>query len=611
VSSKRRRRDAYPPLSDYAFISDCHSSALVSRAASIDWCCMPRFDRGSTFARLLDWDRGGHCSLTPAGSGRVAASRAYVDGTLVLETTLRQGGAEVRVTDLFAMRGATDLDPHRQLIRVVDGVRGRMRLRLDVQPRFDYGGIRPWIRRESADVYGAIGGDDALAVWSDAPLEAGAHDLCAELTVGAGERVRVSLRYARPEELDRGDAPLAYEPEQVDRQIDETVRAWRRWTRCARVHGQRAPSVLRSAIVLKGLSYPPTGAMAAAPTTSLPEAVGASRNWDYRFTWIRDSTYSVRTLAEIGVDAEADAFRRFIQRSAAGHVDDLQIVYGLGGERRIGEQEVSELEGYRGSGPVRVGNGASGQTQLDAYGEIVNLTWRWHCRGNSPDDDMWRFVLELCNAAAKRWREPDAGLWEWRGRPLHWTYSKAMCWSALDRGLALAEESMREAPVARWKRARGQIRTAVERDGYDARRGTFRQVLGRAGVDASLLLLPRTGIVDWDDERMVGTADAVRDQLGDDGLVRRYSLNDGMRGREGAFLACSFWLAECLARQDRVEEARAAYDRAMAAGNDVGLFSEEFDTRRGEPCGNFPQALTHLAHIEAAQSLEQAEARQG
>ena len=600
------RRTRYPPLSDYAFLSDCHSSALVSREGSIDWCCMPRFDAGAAFARLLDWERGGHCSIEPVNGGEFVGRR-YLDGTLVLETTVRAGGAEATIVDCLTLRRGGALDPHRQLIRIVEGGRAEMRFRLELAPRFDYGGVRPWIRREHADVFSAIGGDDALVVWSDADLEAGEHELYSEFGVRAGERVRVSLQYARPEELDR-ERPEPPGAEEIDKRLEQTIRIWRRWARGARVEGPRAPGALRSAIVLKGLTHPPTGAIAAAPTTSLPEALGAgTRTWDYRFSWIRDSTFSVGSLAEIGFESAADDFRRFVQRSAAGHVEDLQIVYGLGGERRIGEQELDSLEGYRGARPVRVGNGAISQTQLDAYGELTSLAWRWHERGNSPDDDLWKFIAALCDAAARRWREPDSGIWEWRGRPLHFTHSKLTCWAALDRGLKLAEDCVRDAPTSRWKRARGQIRTAVESKGYDRRRGVFRQVFGRNLVDGSLLLLPRTGFVDYADERMIRTVDAVREDLNDRGLVRRYSLDDGMKGREGAFLACSFWLAECLARQGRTDEARETYDNAMATGSDLGLFAEEYDTRRREPCGNYPQALTHLAHIEAAVALTEAE----
>jgi GH15 family glucan-1,4-alpha-glucosidase len=568
---------------------------------------MPRMDAGAQFARLLDWGRGGHCSIAPIDGGETVRRR-YLDDSLVLETTVGAGGAKATITDCFTMRRGRTVDPHRELVRIVDGVSGVLRLRLELVPRFDYGDLRPWIRRERTDLFSAIGGDDALVVWSDAELVAAEdHDLVAELVVREGERVRVSIVHAPPDELDR-TTPDAPTPEAVDARLADTLRLWQRWARGARPGGPRAPSIMRSALVLKGLAHPPTGAIAAAPTTSLPEALASgARNWDYRFSWIRDSVFSVASLAEIGFDSEADAFRRFIQRSTAGHVDDLQIMYGLGGERRIAEQEVAELEGFRGARPVRVGNDAMAQTQLDAYGELVNLAWRWHARGNSPDDDLWRFVLDLCDAAAKRWREPDAGLWEWRPRPLHFTHSKVMCWSALDRGLRLAEECLREAPVGRWKRARGQIRTAVESHGYDRRRGVFRQVFGRNLVDASLLLLPRSGFVAYDDERMIRTVDAVREDLDDRGLIRRYVLDDGLKGREGAFLASSFWLAKCLARQARPGEAREVYDAAVATANDLGLFAEQYDTRRREPCGNYPQAITHLAHIEAAVAIDDAE----
>jgi GH15 family glucan-1,4-alpha-glucosidase len=598
-------RTRYPPISDYAFLSDCHSSALVSTTASIDWCCMPRFDSGSCFGRLLDWRRGGFCTIEPV-DGRIVG-RDYLDRSLVLATDFREGGSEARLLDCFTLRRGGALTPHGQLVRVIEGRRGEIRMRLRVAPRFDYGGVRPWIRREGTNLFSAIGGNDALVISCDAQLELeGEHDLVAEFPVRAGERVRLSLVYSRPEEVDRSE-PTAADPEETDRRIDTTRRMWRRWADNATVEGPEASGIVRSALVLKGLSNAPTGAIAAAATTSLPEALGAGRTWDYRYSWIRDSVFSVRSLAAAGLEREADGFRRFIQRTSAGHVEDLQIVYGLGGERRIGEQEIDALEGYRGVGPVRAGNGAVGQTQLDAYGEIVSLAWRWHNRGNSPDDDLWRFITSICDAAAKRWREPDAGLWEWRGRPLHFTYSKVMCWTALDRGLALAGECLREAPERRWKRARAQIRRAVESDGYDKRRGVFRQVFGRNLVDAALLLLPRAGFVEYRDERMVRTADVVAKDLDDDGLIRRYGLRDGQPGREGAFLACSFWLVECLAQQGRIEEARERYERAVAARSDLGLYSEEFDTRRGEPCGNYPQALTHLGHIEAAMALTAAE----
>jgi GH15 family glucan-1,4-alpha-glucosidase len=360
--------------------------------------------------------------------------------------------------------------------------------------------------------------------------------------------------------------------------------------------------VLFSAMVLGGLLNGETGAMAAAATTSLPEVEGGSRNWDYRFSWIRDSTLAARALAELGFDDAADAFRRFVQRSSAGHVDELQIAYGVGGERRLREYQV-DLAGFRGSSPVRVGNAAAEQRQNDVLGELALLAWRWHRRGHSPDDDTWRFICALADAAAARWDGPDAGIWELRNRPEHFVHSKVMCWAALDRAIALAEECMRRGPVRRWARARDRIARAVERHGYNRRRRSFRRTFGSDEVDGALLLLPHTGFVDVADERMAGTVDAVMEDLDDGGLLRRYKAADGMPGREGAFVACTFWLVECLAGLGRLDDAAAAFERAAATANDLGLFSEEYDPRRERMLGNFPQALTHFSHIAAATAL--------
>ncbi len=361
--------------------------------------------------------------------------------------------------------------------------------------------------------------------------------------------------------------------------------------------------------MLKALTYEPTGAVVAAPTTSLPEAMDGDRNWDYRFAWVRDSSFSSRAFAAIGCVTEADAFRGFIIRSAAGHAEDLRIVYGIGGERRIGTQLVEDLEGYRGRGPVRVGNGASDQRQLDAFGELVNLTWRWHRRGNSPDDDHWRFLVSLIDRAAETWEEPDCGIWEWPGKPQHFVHSKVLCWAAIDRGLRLAEECMRQAPTRRWQRARDELREAIDSRGYDSKRGIYVQAFDHRELDAALLLLPTVEYIEWDDERMLRTIAAIREELDADGLLYRYRRDDGLGGHEGAFLCCSFWLAEALAQTGDLDESRSVFDRTVACANDVGLFPEEFDPRRGEARGNFPQALTHLAHIDAAVAIEQALSR--
>lgn len=597
----------YPPISDYALIGDCHAVALVARDGSIDWCCMPRIDAGSCFGRLLDRERGGFCAVSVADpDGEDAFARQYLDDTMVLRTVLTSQAGQAHLTDLLAIDPSDPRRSPQQLLRIVDGVRGTVELAIRVAPRFDYGACSPWLRRMGVQRVAVFGGDDGLDVQSDAPLELeGDHDVVARAVVRAEERVRLSIAYVDASTLDYEPLPELH-PEEIDRRLERTVAFWRRWAREMRLDGPDAPGAKRSALVLKALSNARTGAIAAAATTSLPEARRGGRTWDYRYTWVRDSVFAARALGELDLDDEADAFRRFIQRTSAGHADELRIAYGVGGERRLVEMEVAELEGWNGIGPVRVGNRAGGQEQHDAYGELVNLTWRWHRRGHSPDDDLWRFVRALVDRAAERWREPDRGIWEWRAGSRHFTHSKAMCWSALARGIELAQECERTAPLGRWRAARDDVRRAVEREGYDSERGVFTQVFGGRELDAALLLLPVTGFLEWDDPRMVRTADAIRDGLADGRLLRRYTAGDGLKGREGAFLACSFWLAECCARQGRVEEARAAFDAALSAGNDLGLFSEEYDVRRRQMMGNFPQALTHLAHIAAALALGEA-----
>ncbi|ABG05669.1 glycoside hydrolase 15-related [Rubrobacter xylanophilus DSM 9941] len=592
-----RENQPYPPIADYALIGDSNSAALVSRSGSVDWCCIRRLDAGSCFGRLLDWEKGGYCAVTPAGE-EWDVSRRYVESSLVLESTFKVPGGEARLYDFFAMPSSREEYPYRQLFRVLEGVRGHAEFSVGVFPRFDYGELDPWLRQEGVRLYSALGGDDGLLIYFDEELmKAGDHGLEATVTVHAGERVRLMVMSVPPERLDLR-SPEVPEPEEIDRRLEETLGWWRGWTSRFRYRGIGGPGVLRSATVIKGLMNDLTGAVAAAATTSLPERPGGPLNWDYRYSWIRDSFFAVRSLAEIGFEEEADRFRRFIERSAAGSADQLQIMYGMGGERRLNEFVLENLEGYRGARPVRVGNAAAGQLQLDVYGELLELAWRWHRRGNSPDDDYWRFLLDIVDAAAERWREPDSGIWEVRDDPQHFVHSKVMCWAALDKGLRLAEECMRRAPERRWAKARQQIREAVESEGYDAERGVFTRSFESRELDAALLLLPRVGFVEHADERMVRTVQAVREELEQDGLLLRYRRKEGEE--EGAFLACSFWLVECLAHQGRLEEARELFDRALVAGNDLGLFSEEYDPASGEALGNFPQALTHLSHIEAA-----------
>lgn len=599
-------KNSYPPISDYGFIGDCHSAALISKSGSIDWCCMPRIDSGSCFARMLGWDQGGYCQICPTADYEI--KRKYIEDTLVLETVFRTDDAEAKLIDCFPMKKGGEHHPHRQILRLVEGVRGEMELRFEIVPRFDYGAIKPWIRERGENHYIALGGSYGLLISGDFCLTMKhRHQLDGVCTVKEGERAHLSILYRKPEELDEDlvDPPEVHE---LDERLSDTIEWWRDWVSQGKVLSTYGIQARRSAIVLKALSNAPTGAIAAAATTSLPEAPGGSRNWDYRFSWVRDSVFTVRSLAELGYFKEADGFRRFIERSAAGSADELQILFGVGGERRLNETEIVELEGYRGAKPVRVGNAAETQIQLDVYGELLDLTWRWHNFGYSPDEDYWEFLTELVNSAAKLWSTPDRGIWEIRGEPRHFIQSKAMCWAALDRGIRLAEELDREAPLSEWRKARGEIRRAIEERGYERKRGVFIQAFDYLIMDSALLLLPMMGFIEYDDERMIRTADAIRNDLMEEGLLRRYAADDdGLEGREGTFLACSFWLAECLAHQGRLQGAREIFEKALSTSNDLGLFSEEYDTEAGEMLGNFPQGLTHLSFIAAAVAIAKVE----
>lgn len=594
--------DEFPPISDYGLLSDGHSVALVSSGASIDWFCTPRIDSPAVFARLLDIERGGCCRIRPSDEV-TAVTREYVERTMVLETTMRTATGELRVRDCLAMRRGGREEPRRQLIREATCVEGDIEVEVLVRARFDFGLIPPWIRVHDDDAFTLVGGSTGLSIWSDAGLELlDRHDLAVTRRLAAGDSFHVSITTHQPERLDDG-APEAPTGSEVAERIDETVEWWQDW--CAAReggHDRLDDHVLRSALVLKSLVHAPTGAIAAAATTSLPEVPGGSWNWDYRFSWIRDSWMTVRSLTEAGFREEADGFERFVERSSAGSANELQLLYGVDGRHRTPEVEIPEIQGYRGARPVREGNRAQAQLQLDMYGYLLELTWRRVQRGATIDPNYQRFLRELVDTVCRRWQEPDHGIWELRGDPVHYVYSKVLCWTAVDRGIRLAGSGDLGDGVepAEWRRTRDDIRgTILEGGGVRKRDGAFVAVLGGDDIDASLLLVPEFGFVAPDDHRLAATVDAVIDSLDDGGLIRRFRVANSS-ATEGTFVACTFWLVERLHDLGRMDEAQRYYEQAVATANDLGLFAEEYDPRRGEALGNFPQALSHLAHVGAA-----------
>jgi GH15 family glucan-1,4-alpha-glucosidase len=600
------------PIADYGMLADCNSAALVERTGSIDWLCMPRYDSPAIFARLLDPDAG-HWSIRPTAPFEV--ERRYVDGTLVIETTFSTADGAARLTDAMAFAsGQRDhqlgLDPPHELLRLVEGVSGSVEFEMELAPRPEYGLVRP-LFRGTEEGGRTFGGPNQVVVKAGVPVELEDATMRAAFTVAEGDRVGFALRWAPHESTD----PMACSPDEVAAQIEEAAEGWRSWEAEHDIYeGPHRDAIKLSSRVLKGLTYRPTGAIVAAATTSLPEDVGGERNWDYRFSWIRDASLTLEALYVGACSDEAENFVSFMTSCAGGRVGEagsLQIMYGIGGEHDLSERELPHLRGWRGSGPVRVGNGAWNQTQLDVYGELLNALYRYRERIGDLHPEIQLFVAELADAAARDWEMRDAGMWEMRGDPKHHLSSKVLCWSALDRAVKLAPQLGDHARAEHWAEARDRVRDAVLERGWSEKRQAYAQSFDADELDAAQLLMPQVGFLPATDERMRSTIEAIARDLTEDGLVLRYrnteGLNaDGLEGEEGTFVICSFWLVSCLARAGEVERAEEMFERLVGYANDLGLLAEEIDTGNDELLGNFPQAFSHIGLINAAADIDMA-----
>ena len=580
------------PIEDYALIGDCHTAALVGRDGSIDWLCLPRFDADACFSALLGGPENGRWLLAPAATVR-ASRRRYRDGTLILETEFETDTGAVRIIDFMPLE-----NERWDVVRIVEGLRGEVAMGMELVIRFDYGSIVPWVRRKDGALL-ATAGPHTLELHTAVETRGENMKTVAEFRVAAGERKTFTLNY-RPSHL---PAHPGVDPEEA---LSATETVWREWSERCVYQGRWYGAVMRSLITLKALIYAPTGGMVAAPTTSLPEQQGGTRNWDYRYCWLRDATFTLNALLVAGYHEEAIAWREWLLRAIAGSPDDLQTLYSVTGERRLQEYELAWLPGYRGAAPVRIGNAASTQFQLDIYGEVMDTLHLARAVDLEPEPAAWRIQLALLKLLETRWQQPDEGIWEVRGPRRHFTHSKVMAWVAFDRAIKDAEMYGLEGPVERWRQVRDAIHAQVCSSGYDAQRNTFVQSYDSPHLDASLLLIPLVGFLPPDDARVRGTIDAIARDLVVDGLVLRYSTDthvDALPPGEGLFLPCSFWLVDCLVLTNRRAEAEALFERLLALSNDVGLFSEEYDTRGGHMLGNFPQALTHMALINTARLL--------
>jgi GH15 family glucan-1,4-alpha-glucosidase len=583
-------------IEDYALLGDLQTAALVGRSGSVDWLPFPKFDSSSCFGALLGGSEHGRWLIAPV-SGGPATSRCYRDDTLVLESEWETPTGRVRVIDFMPPRETAP-----DIVRIVECLEGSVEMRAELVIRLDYGSVVPWIERIDQRTLRAIGAPDALILRTPVELRPDGMTHTAHFTVHAGDRVPFVLTwYPAHTEMPK--------PVDAEQALIDTERFWRDWMKGCSYEGERADAVRRSLVVLKALTYLPTGGIIAAPTTSLPERIGGERNWDYRYCWLRDATFTLYALMNAGFVDEASAWRDWLLRAVGGDPEKAQILYAVGGQRRVMEYELDWLPGYAGSRPVRVGNAAHEQFQLDVYGEVMDVLHQARVHGLDPSDHAWSFQRNLMDFLEGAWDQPDEGIWEVRGPRRHFVHSKVLAWVAFDRAVQTVERLGLDGPVDRWRRLRAEIHAEVCREGFNVELGSFTQYYGSDALDASTLLIPILGFLPPDDPRVIGTVEAIQQNLMRDGFVERYATHedenhiDGLSGREGVFLPCSFWLVDALILMDREDEANELFDRLLAIRNDLGLLAEEYDPSEKRQLGNFPQAFTHVGLVNSAYNL--------
>ena len=587
------------PIESYAVIGDLHTVALVSKSGSIDWLCLPHFDSEACFASILGDDSNGHWTIAPT-SNIEAVSRRYRPGTLVLETEISSEQGIIRVTDFMPIREHTS---HHlpEIIRVIEGLEGDVDVRSELSLRFDYGRSKPFVRKLDEGIH-ALAGPDGVVVVSPAEVSLDDHKVTCDITVKPEERYVFQIVWHRSWE----ETPKASEHQDA---LEETTNLWRKWSEICTYEGKAREAIMRSLITLKSLTYWPSGGIVAAPTTSLPESIGGERNWDYRYCWLRDSSVTLEALNRCGYLDEAQAFRDWLLRAVAGDPSQMQIMYGISGERHLTESTVDWLPGYENSAPVRIGNAASDQFQLDVYGEVMDAQEYGRDKGIDASEEAWSLQLQFAEFVENHWQEPDDGIWEVRGGRQHFTYSKVMAWVAIDRTVQGIKKHGLPGDADHWQALAEVIRADILEKGVDPDRNCFTQYYGSKAMDASLLMIPQVGFLPMDDDRIIDTIHAVEEDLSDNGFILRYkaeATDDGLKGSEGTFIMCSFWMVECLAMIGEVQKAQMLFDRLLDIRNDVGLLSEEYDTVHHRMLGNMPQAFSHVGLINAALALQDA-----